>query len=135
MQRLLPEVPRFKTHKVFAKESKEQYLAGAKPGETHSHQLEQSQEAPVSQQALTSPTVEIPKSRVDCSILNSQLSRDSDHEMLKEERSLITGGGKESSALGFEDPTTADEASMTVLIPLTMDTAMNNLPVRVSYSS
>ena len=128
MQRLLPEVPHFKTHPIFAKESE---VADSKLEEDRSHQLEQSHVAPVSQQPLISPAVE---SRVDYSTTNSQLSRDSDHEMLKEERSLTAISNKASSVLEFEDPTTytADEIHKPVLIPLTMDSAMNNFPVRVS---
>lgn len=129
MQRLLPEVPCFKTQPVFAKESKEPYSAGAKPEETHSHQLKQSHEAPVLQQLLTSPTVEMPKSRVDHSTSNSELSRDSDHDTPLKEKSLT----KASSVFGLEGPAIVDGACKpAVLIPLTMDTAMNTFPVRVS---
>ena len=128
MQRLLPEVPCFKTHPVFAKESKEQY---SKSEETHSHLLEQ---APVSQQPLTSSTVEIPEPKVDHSTSNSQLLRDSDHGTPKEEISLATSSNKANGTLGVEDPTRADGGHKPVLIPLTMDTAMNKFPVRVSYS-
>ena len=126
MQRLLPEVPRFKTHPVFAKESE---VADSELEEDRSHQLEQCHEAPVSQQPLISLAVE---SRVDHSTTNTQLSRDSDHhEVLKEERSLTSIGNKASSVV---DPATcmADRVHKPVLIPLTMDSAMNNFPVRVS---
>ena len=134
MKRLLPEVPHFKTHPIFAKESE---VADSKLEEDRSHQLEGSHEVPVSQQPLISPAIEIPESRVDHSTIatNSQLSGDSDHEVLKEERSQTTISSKASSVLEFKDPATcmADEVHKPVLIPLTMDSAMNNFPVRVSY--
>ena len=129
MQKLLPEVPRFKTHPIFANDSD---MAGSKLEEAQSHQLEQSHKSPLPQQPLTSPTV---ASRVDHSATNSQLSRDSDYELLREERSLTTSSNKASSELEFEHPAStcmADGVHKPVLIPLTMDTAMNNFPVRVS---
>ena len=125
MQRLLPEVPQFKAHPVFAEESDEQYyLAKTKPEENHSHQLEQ---APILQQPLGNPTVEMPESKVDRT--TSQLS-----DILTEEVPPTTTSSEASSMHKHLDSTVADRACKPILVPLTMDTAMSNLPIRVSYS-
>ncbi len=129
MQRLLPEVPRFKTHTIFAKDSG---TVDSKLEEDHSHpQLrEQSHEAPVSQHPrLTSS----PPVRVDHS--TSQLLRNSNHEVLDDERSLpTTNSSSKAGSVHADDSdiTVADRTYKPVLIPLTMDVAMNNFPVRVS---
>jgi hypothetical protein len=129
MQRLLPEVPRFKTHTIFAKDSE---TADSKLEEDHSHpQLrEQSREVPVSQlpRLASSPPVKVDHS-------TSQLLRDSDHDVLNDERSLptATSSSKADSVYNDSDITTmAARTYKPVLVPLTMDVAMNNFPVRVS---
>lgn len=132
MQRLLPEMPRFKTHPIFAKESEVVDSKGEEEEQDHSHdKLEHSYGTPlIPQQPLVDPTVE---PEVDHSITNSLLSRDSDHEVLDEEKPLTT---ETSGMLEFQGPAPcmADGLHKPVLIPLTMDTAMNSFPVRVSYS-
>ena len=132
MQRLLPEVPQFKAHPVFAEESDEQYyniIAKIEPEdpENHSNQPEQSREA--QQQPSLNSTVEMSESKVDHT---TQLSSSS--EMLTEERQPTTTSCKASSVCKDPTSTVADRTCKPILIPLTMDTAMNNLPVRVSYS-
>jgi hypothetical protein len=133
MQRLLPEVPRFKTDTIFAKDSE---TADSKLEEEHSHPelREQSHEAPVSQhpRLTSSPPVKVDHS-------TSQLLRDSDHDMLKfnGERSppTATSSSKAGSVHaddGDVNNIMADRTYKPVLVPLTMDVAMNKFPVRVS---
>ena len=135
MQRLLPKVPHFKTHTIFAKDS-ETSTADSKmeKEEEEDHSLhpehrEQSHEAPVSQHPrLISPTVKVDHSP-------SQLLRDSDDEMLNEaERPPTASSSKAGSSVhGDDDLTMADRTYKPVLVPLTMDIAMNKFPVRVSF--
>ena len=131
MQRLLPKVPHFKTHTIFAKDSETADPKMEKEEEDHSHPGlgEQSHEAPVSQQSrLISPTVKVDHS-------TSQLLRNSDDEMLNEtERPLTASSSKAGSSVHDDnDLTMADRMYKPVLVPLTMDIAMNKFPVRVSF--
>ena len=132
MQRLLPEVPQFKTHTVFAEKNDEQYyLAKIEPEdpENHSNQLQLEQSHEAQQQPSLNSTVEMSESKVDHT---TQLSSSS--EMLTEERQPTTTSCKASSVCKDPTSTVADRACKSILVPLTMDSAMNNLPVRVSYS-
>ena len=124
MQRLLPKVPHFKTHTIFAKDN-ETADSKMEEEEDHSHPelREQPHEAPVSQHPrLTSPTVKVDDS-------SSQLLRDSVEEMLNE----ATSSSKAGSVHDDNDLTVDDRMYKPVLVPLTMDIAMNKFPVRVSF--
>ena len=115
-------VPHFKTHAIFAKDS-ETADSKMEEEEDHSHPelREQSHKAPVSQQLrFISPTAKVDHS-------SSQLLRDSDEEMLNE----ATSSSKAGSVHDDNDLTVADRAYEPVLVPLTMDIAMNKFPVRV----
>ena len=125
MQRLLPKVPHFKTHTIFAKDSEMVDSKMEEEEEDHSHPElgEQSHEAPVSQHPqFISPTVKVDHS-------SSQLLRDSDDEMLNE----ATSSSKAGRVHDDNDLTVDDRMYKPVLVPLTMDIAMNKFPVRVSF--
>ena len=137
MQRLLPEVPCFKTtHPVFVKESKKQAVADVKQGqkeeESHFHHLHKAPLSISPQPDLTrkSPREEISK------VYGSRLHQHcmTDRETANAELPPPTTSSSEASVL-HGDPTIVDGGHhKPLLVPLTMDITMNNFPVRVSFS-
>ena len=125
MQRLLPEVPRFKTYPIFSGKS-EKSQSMVKPEQVQSHQLEQSHEAKLSQQPQ----------EVEISDSAESVHTDTRHldgsERLNEERNKLSSTTPFSKTSSTQKVPTEHAACKPVLVPLTMDTAMTSFPVRVS---
>ena len=138
MQRLLPEVPCFKPQSAFAKEEEqeqeeeeeeqERAVEVRKLESPNSQQMEETHEVRPLQQVLdASPSEELPPVSEPVPTSSQSLSV---FEMLE-------GGDKVQPQTITLSKTDADSAVADtlcepVLVPLTMESAMNNFPVRVS---
>lgn len=132
MQRLLPEVPCFKPQPVFAKEEEEEEeravevrklpITTSKPERSDLQQTEETHEVrPLQLELETSPSEELPP---DSELVLISFQSLSVSEMLEEEQA-------QPQAI-HADSAVADTLCKPVLVPLTMESAMNNFPVRVS---
>ena len=121
MQKLLPEVPRFKTYPIFAEKSETSQLM-VKTEQVQSQLLERFHESKLSQQPQE---VEISDSE--------SVHADTQHlEQLKEESHEPSSTPHFSKTSSTQKVPTEHAACKPVLVPLTMDTAMNSFPVLVS---
>ena len=142
MTRLLPEVPCFNSQPLFTEEAEREERkplpATTKPPEKElSHQIEQfhrevrppSQLQPAGDTDTTSSKTNFPSSEVIS--IHSQTARlGGSDEMFNEEES--EDSRKHATSRESGDLRTDNKIHKPVLIPLTMDSAMNNFPVRVS---
>lgn len=144
MQRLLPEVPSFKQQPVFAdKEKKDRdkrtkkHLPKQDRVPLH-HQLEQSH--------VVRPSEDLEKeTRTDTSSKTERLGSETvlisptldvgDAERKKGDSYVVDTTASASTPAQSSESTATDKIQEPVLVPLTMDVAMNNFPVRVSFIS
>lgn len=135
MQTLLPEVPCFKPQPVFANEEEEEKervvevrrLSGTtKPEGSNLLQMEQTHETTSHQEVDMSPKEPPP----DLEVVPTASQSSSVSEMLEE------GSQVQPQTIALSktaaDSAVADTPPKPVLVPLTMESAMNSFPIRVS---